>query len=254
MAQGEKRLKTVANAMRVLAELAEIGRPSQLGELSKRLGFSKSTTHLLLATLVDGGYVQQVDRNGRYKLGLGLVEVGLAAMSQQGLGSRLAPVMEALAVATQEAVSLSVLRDKYALIVQRFESTHVLRASIGVGTRMPPTTSASGRCILAFLPPDARTAALMLDREMTEKELKDLEDRFDRIREHGYEVQRDEWSPGISSLAAPVFEQDDRVIAALSISSPTVRFAPERWMDMLLSTAKELSTIARTTLASVNTL
>jgi DNA-binding IclR family transcriptional regulator len=239
----DKRIQSVGNAARLLVELAAAPRPMRLNDLSQKLGMNKSSVHLLLATLADSGFIEQTEQ-ATYRLGLALFEVGTAALQQFGLGARLSPPLELLAEATREAVSLSVLHRGEVLLVQRFESDQILRSSIRVGTRMPLARSASGRVVLAFLPEADRRSKL--ERAgLSAADVRRVASRVQEIRDSGYEVQRDEWSPGSASIAVPVFGAGDIVVAALSVTTPTTRFTPERWVEPLLKTADQLTLLLR---------
>ena len=211
----------------------------RLNDLSQKLGINKSSVHLLLTTLADSGFIEQTEQ-ATYRLGLALFEVGTAALQQYGLGARLSPPLELLAENTREAVSLSVLHQGEVLLVQRFESDQILRTSIRVGTRMPLARSASGRVILAFSPEADRKAKL--ERAgLSATDIRRVTSRVQEIRDAGYEIQRDEWSPGSASIAVPVFGAAGMIVAALSVTTPTTRFTPERWVEPLLSTADQLT-------------
>jgi IclR family acetate operon transcriptional repressor len=237
----EKRIQAVANATRLLLELAAANGPMRLNDLSAKLGMNKSSVHLLLATLGDAGFIEQTTQ-ATYRLGLAVFEVGTAALQQYGLGARLAPPLEALSASTREAVTLSVLHQGDVLLVQRFESDQVLRASIRVGTRMPLHSSASGRCLLAFLPEEERKARLDTTGLPTAA-LRKVTTRIREIRDAGYETQRDEWSAGVSSIAVPVFGAAGQPVAALSVSTPTIRFEPAPWVEPLFRTADQLTVL-----------
>jgi len=80
-------LQTVTNAARLLK--AFLTREESLGvsELARRLGLGKSAVHRLLVTLCAEGLVEQVPRDGGYRLGLVMFELGEAVRG----GVRLAP-------------------------------------------------------------------------------------------------------------------------------------------------------------------
>lgn len=231
-------LNSVLNATRALRCLAEANGPTRLGDLSAQLGMNKSSVHLLLTTLARAGFVEQVG-HGTYLLGLGTFEIGAAALNQLGIGVRLAPVLEDLAEKTDEAVSLAVIHDGEAIIVQRYESEQPLRASIRIGTRMPIDRSASGRVLLAELDEVAL-------RRLVPTPSPDLLKRLEQAKIQRYEIQQDEWNTGISSVATVVHDANGRAVAALSISTPTTRFAPDNWVDHLLRTAQRLEEVLRT--------
>lgn len=234
-----KRLQTVARAARVLQELAAAEGTVALGTLSARVQLGKSTTHLILATLIDAGLVEHGPEKGSYRLGLAALELGAAALNQHGLGVMLSPPMEALAAATREAVSLSVANQGTALLVHRFETDQILRASIRVGARMPLHASASGRCLLAYMPASAQADSIA-QLGLTKDEKLQLLKSLDQIQQRGYDVQQDEWALGVSAIAAAVLDPQRSIVAALSISAPTTRFEPEQLLGQLQTAVNDL--------------
>ena len=249
----ERRIQSITKAAAVLRALIDVDESIRLVDLAQIVGMNRSSLHVMLATLVDEDLVDQTGP-GMYRLGLGTFELGAAALRQAGLSSRIAPPMEALARETGEAVSLSVIHDHSALLVSRYESSQVLRATIRAGTRMPLTTSASGRCIIAHVPAEEREQLV----PSTERHLASAEDlarRLDLIRRRGYDTQRDEWAVGVSSTAVPIFDRGRRPIAALSVSMPSTRYSEESWIDELSAAARALedvlSSLPRSALADM---
>jgi len=241
-----RRISSIENALRILVLLSEGDGSSGVSDLSRRLGIGKSSVHDALAMLREYRFVDR-DPAGRYVLGLRAFEVGAATVNQR-VGPDLAPLMERLAYATSEAVSLAVMDDDAALIVQRFESSHVLRADMRLGTRMALHASASGKVMLAQLTgaelerlyPDESLPRVALATVSTKAA---LTDELEQIRAAGYAVNRDELVEGISAVACPVFERTGALLGALSIAGPTARFDPGQWIGALLDTAGEMSAL-----------
>src|SRR6266536_3235326 len=243
---GRRRVKSVANAIRVLEALKASPEPLRLPEISHRLGMRKSTVHLLLSTLAEFNFVQPDGPLGHYRLGLGAFEVGAAAVDRLGLPPELGPPMERLADRSMEAVSLAVRNGASALIVRRYESAHILRAEIGIGTRMPLHASASGKVLLASMTPD-QVDALYADEDLPEaagnriKTKKELLRELEKVCDLGYATNKDEFVFGVAAVAAPVFDRHAATVGALSIAGPTARFEGMRWVEELIGTAAEMS-------------
>lgn len=245
---GARRVKSVINAIRVLEVLKSAPEPLRLSEISERLGLRKTTVHLLLTTLAEFNFVQRHGALGHYRLGLGAFEVGAAAVDRLNLPPDLGPPMERLADRSMEAVSLAVRSGRNALIVRRYESAQILRAEIGIGTRMPLHASASGKVLLASMTrgqleelypnnelPDAAGARIKTKPEL----LREL----DKVRRAGHATNRDEFVLGVAAIAAPVVDRHGRTVAALSIAGPTTRFEGIKWVRELLITAAEMSAV-----------
>jgi IclR family acetate operon transcriptional repressor len=217
-----------------------------VSDLSQVLGFGKSTVHLLLRTLVGEGFVERAPNSSKYRLGLGAFEIGVAAVEQLGYGLKPTPLLERLADETTEAVSLAVLSGDSALLVQRFESSHILRADIRPGTRMPLHGSASGKILLTGMsdedidrlyPSDELPASA----SKTIRTKSRLKIELAGVREYGWATSIDEYADGVAATAAGVRDHAGRIVAALSLAGPTARFDVHRWVDRLLEVAAEVS-------------
>lgn len=245
MVRNNRTHSTVNNAIALMRVLAASQRPMGVSDLSQVLGLGKSTVHLLLRTLAGEGLVDRTD-SFKYRLGAGLFELGTAAVEQLGYGHKLSPLLERLADETGEAVSLAVQSGDSAIVLQRFESVHVLRTDIHPGTRMPLYASASGKVLLADMPEEV-IDTLYPSEELpsaasgTIRDKSDLKNQLDHVRKCGWATSTDEYVDGVAATAAGVRDHTGRVVAALSIAGPTTRFDVEHWVDRLLEVALEIS-------------
>jgi DNA-binding IclR family transcriptional regulator len=123
-----------------------------------------------------------------------------------------------------------------------------LSIAAAIGQRLPLHSTASGKIFLAYLPPEERAQYLasplpsFTTRTFTSLEL--LNRQFEEILEKGYSVDDEEMEVGIRAVSAPVFNQAGKVIAAVSIPSPTSRMSEKRLSEIaagLLETAAECS-------------
>ncbi|MDQ3865295.1 MAG: IclR family transcriptional regulator, partial [Actinomycetota bacterium] len=105
--------------------------------------------------------------------------------------------------------------------------------------RVPLHATANGKIFLAY--GAARTPA-HLDRLASETitEPAPLERELADVRARGYATAVDELEDGLAAVAAPVFGSDGAVVAALSISGPSVRLTSER-MDAVIPYLQEES-------------
>ncbi|MCZ7662895.1 MAG: IclR family transcriptional regulator [Thermoleophilia bacterium] len=231
--------RVLTSALRCLALLERVAESSTsvgVSELARELGVGRGTVHQQLSTLVAAGWVEQMD-GGRYRLTLRATRLGYHALEQANLGQRIRPSLEALAAATSLAVSLAVLDDGEALIVQRVESGQILRIGLGVGVRMPLVTSASGRVLVAFSP-DEQVAALR-ERGVPLP----AADIIERIRREGVAISKDEYLEDIVAVAAPVFDMAGHLLAALSVAGLSSKFEEEPTVTHVHAAAAEVNGI-----------
>jgi DNA-binding IclR family transcriptional regulator len=126
-----------------------------------------------------------------------------------------------------------------------------------VGERMPLYAGASGKTLLAFLQPERREEILKGLRleKLTNKTIVDIQglrDELAAIQKRGYAISQGERVEGASSVAAPVFDASDRVLAAINISGPTTRFTKQKlqsYADLLVHATSRLSASMGSTLS-----
>ena len=224
-------LSSVRNAARVLKEFSVADRELGVSELARRLGLATSTVHRLLATLTDERLLERDARAGTYRLGLAMHDLGAAVAPHVGLHEAAMPAMAGLRHQTGETVQLAVLDGLESVYVERLESPHTVRIFARVGTRLPATTTSTGKVLLAFLPPadlDARLSGWVPSRP-TPRSVVDaavLRGRLAEVAARGWADNREESRLGVSSVGAPVRDAEGVVIAALSVATPTSRMSP----------------------------
>lgn len=254
MSNNPRRVNSVSNALRVLAQLADTPDGLGVSELANRLDLGKSTVHLLLATLAEHAFVERLE-TGSYRLGIAAFEIGSAVPESSRFGGALAPPMRRLADLSGEAVSLAILRGRDAIIVQRFESASILRAEIRIGTRMPVHSCGSGKVLLAELDSDELDALLPTETlpavaSHTIRRKSVLLRQLADVRRQGYATNDEEYTDEVRGIAVGVRDRHGRVVAALSVAGPSSRFRPSEWLDELVETAGRMSTILATRAAS----
>lgn len=221
-------LSSVRNAARLLKEFSL--REPELGvtELSSRLGIGKSTVHRLLATLLSEDLVEQDPITGRYRLGLAVHDLGNAVSTSSNLHAAVVLPMSELRDRTGETVQIGVLDGREVVYVERLDSPNTLRLFVDVGRRSEANATGTGKCLLAFLPPDSLDRLLEgwdLRRRTPHTITNHAELRRDllKIRRLGYAMTQDESEMGVLSVAAPIRDAAGRVIAAISVAGPAQR-------------------------------
>jgi DNA-binding IclR family transcriptional regulator len=232
---------TLAKGLDVLEALSDV-EETGLSELARKLGVSGPTLFRILATLAARGYVQK-SAASRYRLTLKAWELGAKAVRRIRLRDVARPFMERLAAATEETVHLSVLQGDGIVIVDKLDSPHPVRVDTYVGLRAPAHCSATGKAILAYLPPAA--LADLLPRSFTRHTAATITDRaaFDRelaeVRRAGLAKNREEWRAGVCAAAVPIFDSAGTVAASLSVTVPTPRFTQSALRARLVPALKK---------------
>lgn len=203
-----------------------------LAQLSVQLGSPKSSLLLLLRPLVAGGYLLHVDN--RYRLGAAAYKLASAILATRDLAQSMGPYLEDLATRTRESVFLALLDREARLVtyVDRIDSPQAVRYSVPVGTMRPLYCSAAGLVLLAFQDEEwreryLRTAHIKPLTPDTVVGKAAIRAQLARIREEGVAVSVGAAVAGVAGIAAPVFDPDGSVCAALLIGAPADRFRGE---------------------------
>jgi IclR family KDG regulon transcriptional repressor len=243
-------VKAVVKTMRILESLSQ-DRSLGVTEVSNSLRMHKSTVYRFLNSLKALGYVRQDPETEQYSMTLKLFEIGMAVLDRLELWREAQPVIKRMAEETRETVHLASL-DEHALVyLGKIESAQTLRVSMmsRVGQSGPTYCTGLGKTLLAYLAPQRVTE--ILDREkvirFTERTITDrsqLDTELESIRRNGYAVDNEEHEIGVRCVAAPVRDNIGAVIAAVSISVPSVRLADKdipRYSEIVVKGAAEIS-------------
>ena len=219
----------VPAARQVLALLQALARqPGAVpaAALARDLGLPRSTTYHLLAELVDAGFVVHLPEERRYGLGVSAFEIGSAYSRQEPLARLARPVLARLVDAVGNSAHLAVLHGREVLYVveQRAPGRPPLVTDVGV--RLPAQLTASGRAMLADLPP-AQVRALFpdatafVDRHGSgPARLSELRRLLADVRRAGHAGEDGEVTPGFASVAAAVHDHAGRPAASVAVTFP----------------------------------
>lgn len=220
------------------------GRPLSLAQLIEQTGLARSTVHRLLADVTALGWVARV--GSRYELGTALLELGERVPVKHRLRGRAVPFMQDLFVVTGETVHLAVRDGVDALYVEKIHGHGALALPSRIGGRAPLTCTAVGKALLAHEEPDVVEELLARPmRRLTPASITDatvLRRELHEVRRTGLAVEREESASGGACVAAPVLV-DGRPVAALSVSVPLDRLAPDRLGPAIRTAAAGLARV-----------
>lgn len=224
--------QSVERALALLVAMSEFKRPVSVTEIARRVGLHPATTHRLLRALVAAGFAAQDADTSRYGLGPTLLHIARVFGQNEGLPELARPIMERLTQETGETTGLVGRDGMNTLIMARVRSPHPLLVHHPVGTRGVLHGSAGGKILLAGMTDEdlerALAAPLPTFTPRTTTDPAILRAQIRAIREYGYAVVVDGVDEGVTTIAAPVVDVDQQVIAALSVTAPTSRVAADR--------------------------
>jgi IclR family transcriptional regulator, KDG regulon repressor len=233
-------VKSALRTLDVLELLAARPEGLTLSRICRELGCPKSSAHALLATLGNRGYVRASVGGGApvYVLGHRVFELGSAYIGSVDLVRDGQEVVRLLSAECDETVHLAGLDGRSVLYLAKDEGTKTMRMVSAVGRRFPAYGTGVGKVLLAGLD-DAELASLFPDGvpldPLTPNTITDpvrFREVLELVRRRGYAVDDGESTLGLSCLALPIYDSS-HLVAAISVSVPSVRFPPERGRELL---------------------
>lgn len=241
----------VTRALDILELFLDAEDPLAAPEIVRRLGLPRTTVHELLATLVARGYLVHEASGSGYRLGVRVHQLGTSYAERLDLAAEGRQVARGVAELCDETVHLAVLEGTDVVYIAKVDSTRAVRMVSATGRRLPAHCTAVGKMLLASLPDDVLRARVpegvplpaMTALSITETSV--LYAELAAARERGTAWEDRESNADVSCVAAPVRDHAAEVVAALSISVPTLRWNDERREELrrlAASGAEELST------------
>jgi DNA-binding IclR family transcriptional regulator len=231
MAKTEEGAQAIDRAARILARLVESDEAVTLNGVMEDTRLPKSTAARLLRALERNGLAQR-RRGGGFRPGPLLVDYARRDSSVGDLATLALPYLERARQASGETTNIGIPTPGGVARLAQLDSTHPLGAGNWVGARIPIHASSMGKLFMAFgaaQPPFGRLAKLGPGTITT---IAELLAELEEVRSAGYATTWEELEAGLCSTAAPVRGVRGTVIAAISVSAPTVRTSRQRLAEL----------------------
>jgi len=221
-----------------------------LADLARAVGLTRSSAFRIAYTLAELGYLVRDETTKAYRLGPRVLGLGFAFLASIEIVEIAQPHLVALRDRTQCSAHLAVLDGAEIVYVARHADQKALTSHIQVGSRLPAHATSMGRAILSQLSPEDvrarfKDTSLEAFSKATATTLDDLIAQLARDRAQGYVLSRSNFERGIASVAAPVFDAEDGVIAAINITTPESTLSGDdletRIRDAVVETAATIS-------------
>jgi IclR family KDG regulon transcriptional repressor len=221
---GKYLVPSVDVAMRVLSHLGRRRHQREtLPQLTEQLGVPRTTLMRVVKTLVHHGALMYEPAERVYTLGPTLMLLGQraeAALSYIQLArDRLGPIA---AETGWTAFLVHRIRFDHLTYVAKEDSPRTLHVSVTLGQEFPLERGLFGRLFCAFLP-EAECWRAAPNRMQDPAFRPSLE----AVRRQGYAVAVEEQMPGVTGIAAPVFDHRGRPIMALAVVALAAAVTPE---------------------------
>lgn len=199
-----------------------------LSEIHRHLGLSKNMIFRVLNDMSTRGYVFRHESDKRYFLGKRLLELAVPRVGTKNLVDEAAPEIIGLRDACGESVGLLVPSGSEAVLVYFQASRQPVRTIYELGIRIALYCNAPGKVFLAFCSPAERRQRIAVQslQRRTPQTITDeaaLIEHLEQARRDGYTTDRAEDLEGVHCAAAPVFDAEDALVAAVVITGPSYR-------------------------------
>lgn len=241
-------IQTVKNAMQILHLFTLEKKEWTLTEIAGEKGLSISTTGRLVGTLEDYGYLQRNPRTKEYRLGLALFRLsGVLTTTMEH--REVQQIMRMLSDAFGEAVHIAVLEGTHTIFLDKIEAEEPVSLGSDVGNDFPAYATGCGKVLLAYKEPEEQERLIELFEEKgftpfaseTVPDAEVLRNQMNRILEEGFVTCSNEITEGNTSIAAPVYNHTEAVVASISITGPTKRMELAQIEESITEAGKELS-------------
>ena len=241
-------VKSVIKAMKIFEQLIANRKHMALSDLSKRVNMNISTVHRLVNTLLELGYVKQ-DENGFYGLGFRSYKLAEIIDSCFDLKKIVHPFLKDIVAQCNETTNLVVLRDYQVVYIDQVESTNMVRMFASMDSRGPAYCTGAGKVLLAYLnQQEIQDYMEQVDfKSFTQNTIttkSELKKELQKVRSQGYAVDKEEKEAGVRCVAAPIFDENEENIAAISVSGPVSRLNEKCLNDLVPLLKKQADKIS----------
>ncbi|MGV7959669.1 glyoxylate bypass operon transcriptional repressor IclR [Photorhabdus tasmaniensis] len=244
-------VQSLSRGLNLLESISESPGGIALTDLAQQAGLPNSTTHRLLTTLQQHGFVRQIGDLGLWVIGSHTFIVGSSFLQSRNLLALIHPILRRLMDDSGETVNLAILdHSEYeAVIVDQVQCNALMRMSAPIGGKLPMHASGAGKAFLSTLSDNQRVQLLHKKglhayTQHTKTTPTGLKENLEQARKQGYSFDDEEHALGLRCIAACIYDEHHQAFAAISISGPVSRITDDRVTELgalVIRAAKEIS-------------
>jgi DNA-binding IclR family transcriptional regulator len=243
------RVQALDRALDILEALSIARSGIGVSELAALVGLHKSTTHRLLATLIERRYAEKT-ADGQYRIGLKPIEIVSAHINSLELQTEARPYVAQITRDLGLTSHLGVLEGDQVIYIERMDLYATVKLYSQIGIRVPAYCSSLGKCLLSNF------GRAMLERilagcpfhRFTPHTINNFEDfwaEMKKVRQLGWAMDDREFDLNNRCIGAPIYDYRGEIIAAISASGPLPILAEERIEEVAATVMKAAQTISR---------
>ena len=214
------KVPALTRAIEILNLIGRIG-PCSAATIIAELGIPKSTVYLLLGELKKQRFIS-MDNQDNYCLWTKLVELAGQALSKMDLRELARPRLTRLMDECGLLCHLGIIDQGNAYYILKIESPATISVRSHEGKSLSLYRSGIGKCLLAWQPASVQ-ASIIEDLQWeratptTISNAQQLREELGRIRARGWSFDNGEDYPDVRCVAAPVFNANNELTAAISV-------------------------------------
>jgi DNA-binding IclR family transcriptional regulator len=233
---GAEDIRGMSRSLAIIEHLAV--RPGRVVDVTKEMGLPWATVHRIITQLTKADFLRRDDETKRYEIGPALWFAGATYMANHRVLRAAMPYLhkaeqiEGIAVQLAERV-----RDQaVAIYSAQPYATDIAKAQYGY--HFPLHCGSKGRVLLAYEEPefveDYLCRPLEKLTELTVTDAAELRRELQKIRQNGYSVTVADVQPFTGSIAAPIRDANNRVVACLCFIARKTLIQNDRLREELL--------------------
>jgi IclR family acetate operon transcriptional repressor len=224
--------QAIDRAAQLLTLVLDSDEPLGVGDLAQAAELPKSTASRLVSSLERHGLVRRNGARGKVQAGPAILRFAHRGVVDRNLVELAQQPLEVLAERSGETVNLAVPGARGVEHLAQVESRHFLGTGQWVGRTVDYHTTAVGKVLVAYGAAELPAGRLKRLAPATIVDRATLDEELVRVRKESFAAAIDELEPGLTALAAPVHGPSGDVLAALSVSGPTLRLPAERIAEL----------------------
>lgn len=232
-------VQSLTRGLLLLEKISESKFGVALTDLALQVGLANSTTHRLLTTLEKQGFVIQKGDLALWYIGVKAFTVGSTFFRSRDLMSISHPIMYELMLQAGETINLLVLDESHwqAVLIGQVQCSELMRMVAPIGGHLPLHASGGGKVFLADFN-DQEVIKIIQQTGLTRLTTQTIDtqnellEMLKQVRKQGYAFDYEEHALGLHCIAAPIYDEHQKILAVLSISGPKSRISNEKMIHL----------------------
>lgn len=225
-------VKSASRTLDIIEFVVKCPKPPTFTAILAHMDIPKSSLSYLLQDLQNRDYLQLDTETRVYYPGLKLIQVSVACINNTNISREIWQGAKQLSDALGETTHAALLEGRYAVYIAKCQGDKDLSAVANIGYRIPAHATGVGKVLLSSLSAEElaeRFNNVVLERytEKTIVSFSELLSELKKVAEQGYAIDNQEIIPGGVCVAAPIYDKANKMIAAISVTVPTIRLTDE---------------------------